>query len=1258
MTGASAPRRTQSCEYSTGYGELTKVTLPLGGSLRGDYGTAHYSYGKALREVRTRYLKKDVSAPEATYTIAYTTGDWDMHNSTCIHDLSGSGQRCWFFNFGNSGLASSVESRLTAGGPALNTSAYTWGLDAWNNRYLQADAFTLDNGLSTQQQSRVDMTQDGRGNVTQTKLYHFGASTPTKTYNVSVSSSLWGSHLWNRLQTGSVTDGTNTITTFSNTYDSGSLTARSGLTQFDTSVGSVRGNVTSVSVPGAVRNFTYDVTGMLVAADDGQGHSIGITPASGKNNTVPGTVTPNGNALLATSYTWNAALQPLSVAEPNANASLTYDANGFPQTGISVHGATTTYSFSGNTITATTNGRWVRTTLDGLGRTVKVERGDASGTRSIVDYSYDAVAALPAGALKTVTRPYAPGGTVYTTTYGYDGVGRVTSISQPNGFGTYTRTYSGNTVTITDPAGKWKKQTFDALGRLVKVTEPNPAGGQFETYYAYDLLDRLKTVTMTRGGVTQTRTWNYDPTTQRLTSMTTPEAGTVSFTYNTDGTVATATDAKGQKKVFTYDTLARLTQVARLPNGVTEDTCQRTTFWYDTNPHDAAYSQNAKGRLTAMQYGGTSCTGATLFTEMVSYTGGGRVTGQRMRLNRGNNNADLNAAYSWDNEGKLTGFTYPNGGTSFTYGYDTLARPVTLTDASMQQWVNGVTWSAADELTAMSQWNGSAYWAHTQQFNALGQLTRRTVGSVLDVEYRFSATQNNGRITSFKDNITGQEVNYSYDSLNRLTLAETVAATWGNSFSFDGFGNLLSKTVTKGSAPSMTLSIDSATNRISSAGFGHDANGNVTSAPGSMVFGFDVENRITNYNSQEFYWYNPANKRVWKKKPDNSEEIFFYGIDGRRMGTYQPVVTGGVLSLNTLSTDLSFAGVPLQLRGQAVAVERLGSVRVSGATTSQYFPWGEEQSATSDDRDKFGTYFRDGTTGLDYADQRYFGSQWGRCLTPDPAMAFGGGLTNPTEWNRYAYVAGDPVNFGDPSGLAFWDFLRAGFEQITEFFSAGWNGDPAGGSAPIDAGFTFHTTAYAFQDPSTIRVDVTCPPQCGSLAGTIDQYGYQLANALAPVSNSAPVEFANTYGPYITVAAAPIATTLALETAATSAAERAGLVALGEVTPPLPAAPLLNASVTSGAPELSGLFLPDEYYASRLRRAPTSYQPYGIYERFWPNGDLRQVTTYDQFGDRIRQFDVGRGARHGEGFHEFYYDLNYPRQFPGGGLRSDHIPFE
>ena len=43
------------------------------------------------------------------------------------------------------------------------------------------------------------------------------------------------------------------------------------------------------------------------------------------------------------------------------------------------------------------------------------------------------------------------------TTYVYDGIGRTLSVTAggPDTTGTTTYLYQGNTVTVTDPAGKW-----------------------------------------------------------------------------------------------------------------------------------------------------------------------------------------------------------------------------------------------------------------------------------------------------------------------------------------------------------------------------------------------------------------------------------------------------------------------------------------------------------------------------------------------------------------------------------------------------------------------------------------------------------------------------------------------------------------------------------------------------------------------------------------------------------------------------------
>jgi YD repeat-containing protein len=101
----------------------------------------------------------------------------------------------------------------------------------------------------------------------------------------------------------------------------------------------------------------------------------------------------------------------------------------------------------------------------------------------------------------------------------------------------------------------------------------------------------------------------------------------------------------------------------------------------------------------------------------------------------------------------------------------------------------------------------------------MAQLTLSRTSTILDYRYTYSATQNDGRITQRKDWVSGEEISYQYDSLQRLISAVTTGPQWGLSFGYDGFGNLLSKTVTKGSGPALSVSVNPANNRMYGYGY-------------------------------------------------------------------------------------------------------------------------------------------------------------------------------------------------------------------------------------------------------------------------------------------------------------------------------------------------------------------------------------------------------------------------------------------------------
>jgi RHS repeat-associated protein len=91
--------------------------------------------------------------------------------------------------------------------------------------------------------------------------------------------------------------------------------------------------------------------------------------------------------------------------------------------------------------------------------------------------------------------------------------------------------------------------------------------------------------------------------------------------------------------------------------------------------------------------------------------------------------------------------------------------------------------------------------------------------------------------------------------------------------------------------------------------------------------------------------------------------------------------------------------------------DRLGSANLYPG----YYPYGEEYITSLSDKDKFATHYRDGTTGLDYANNRYYSSTLGRFMTAD--LSISNAITDPGQWNKYGYVGNDPVNWYDPSGL-------------------------------------------------------------------------------------------------------------------------------------------------------------------------------------------------------------------------------------------------
>ncbi len=420
---------------------------------------------------------------------------------------------------------------------------------------------------------------------------------------------------------------------------------------------------------------------------------------------------------------------------------------------------------------------------------------------------------------------------------------------------------------------------------------------------------------------------------------------------------------------------------------------------------------------------------------MYSYSRPGGKIGKRLRLQRtleiGNAapapaNLDFNSTYVYDTEGRMTSVQYPGSGPSWQpvtgpnlgWAFDTMGRLNTMTDlAAQSSIITGATYGPSNELLIM---NGLVY--ETRSYNSMLQLTG-VANNAVDMGYVYSSTQNNGKIISQIDAISGETVQYTYDALNRLASATATNGSWGQSYQYDGFGNLTNQNVTAGSAPLYTAGYD-ANNHAGC----EDANGNNTCQVDGAGHGFvyDVENRpitLGSLNPPFRYSYAPGNKRVWRGLFTSgnltTDEVTFWGVNGQKLAVYQltytnlttpPTQANWVWYASQTGTNYYFGSKLIKNASGYVGTDRLGSI-------GKFYPWGQEKpSATTNGTEKFTGYFRDSETGLDYAMNRYHNPGTGRFMTPDPSngsMA----ATTPLSWNRYSYVLGDPIKFTDSTGL-------------------------------------------------------------------------------------------------------------------------------------------------------------------------------------------------------------------------------------------------
>ncbi len=550
--------------------------------------------------------------------------------------------------------------------------------------------------------------------------------------------------------------------------------------------------------------------------------------------------------------------------------------------------------------------------------------------------------------------------------------------------------------------------------------------------YSYGVRDDLQQVMQ---GV-QTRTYAYDDT-GRLTGVTTPEAGHVSYQYNAFDLVTQRTDARGVITAYGYDNLNRVQTISYNVGSTGVPATAGVTYQYGTNS-----AQNNNGRLLTITDG--------LGSETYSYD----VLGRATQLQKTINGAAYTIGYAYNLASELTQITYPSGRV-VQQSFDAIGRlceiaPLTSACATATApYATGYGYNTASQMTGFNYGNGInvafGYSSDRMELTSLSYV--KGTQTLFGLNYFYhqdsancpnGATGNNGQIQCITDTVdSGRNVAYTYDTLGRLTSAATKGSTnypaWGLSFAFDRYGNRTAQNVTAGSGFPVSTPVDPTTNHLQ-APYSYDANGNLTN-DGNNGLGFDAENRVVGSaqsGATSTYNYDGKSLRVVKSSGGTTTVYVFSG--GKVIAEY---VNGAAPNAPTREYIYSGSGLLAKIEGAATSYYHADhlSTRVTtdanGTVAGQQglFPFGDswyDVGATS--KKKMGDYERDPESGNDYALARFDVNRLGRFASPDPV---GGSVANPQSLNGYSYVANDPVNSADPSGM---------FVVGIDRFLSGWGG--------------------------------------------------------------------------------------------------------------------------------------------------------------------------------------------------------------------------
>jgi RHS repeat-associated protein len=640
------------------------------------------------------------------------------------------------------------------------------------------------------------------------------------------------------------------------------------------------------------------------------------------------------------------------------------------------------------------------------------------------------------------------------TVSAYDPLGRVVSVTLPDA-SVMQSSYQGVYTTITDQAGRQRRQQTDALGRVIRVDEPNPSGslGTVDapaqaTSYEYDTQSNIVHITQGSSPV-QHRYFKYDAL-GRLTherqveqatafSLFDPVTGNSNWTRKLvydetidlvtySGLLTNAYDARNVQTTFRYDNLNRNFQVSYsdgTPTITNKYDQQRTGYWNKGHLTEALTAAGGSIPATAQLYNFDSLgrvvnhaqtVGAQTYTMSYGYNLGGALTSQTYPSGRIVN-------YALDDGARLSQVS--SGATVYAQQFDYtsssgLLKSFTLGNAAVESYV----YNSRLQLQSLDLTRAGTQLQHYDY----------KYGVYNPVTNTLDETKNNGQIAQIEGFIQAQkqwQQRFAYDSLGRLASArefrgDNSAQSYLVNYEYDVFGNRYQKQAQNGDNPFTqiwveTSHVDQATNRFNT-GVTYDNAGNVT-----------IDSKFRNRKFE----YDANNRQKQSRNLDNSGAVdSVFDAGGQRVGTQVAGSLTNVLVYDAMgklvaeynSTTVN-GGTQYIFNDHQNSPRTITGVQGTVIARHDYLPFGEDvlnsvgmrtsgqgYGGNEAARQKYAGMEANEATGMAHTLWRQYDSFSGRWTAPDPYRG-SMSIQSPQSLNRYSYVDNDPINQVDPTGL-------------------------------------------------------------------------------------------------------------------------------------------------------------------------------------------------------------------------------------------------